>query len=72
MAGYLIPVTGEFCRVPGEVVRQQYLGRVQQHSVRLLDGTLVETSEPAVGPGFRAGDEVQVLFPADQTLVMAS
>ncbi len=58
--------------VPGEVVRQQYLGRVQQHSVRLSDGTVIETSESATGAGFAAGDAVQVLFPERETLVMAS
>lgn len=58
--------------VPGEVVRRQYLGKVQHHSVRLPDGTEVETSEPATGPGFEAGDAVQVQFDTRETLVMAS
>ena len=58
--------------VAGEVVRQQYLGHRQQHRVRLASGTVIETSEPANAPGFEAGDQVSVLFPARETLVMAS
>ena len=58
--------------VAGEVVRQQYLGHRQQHRVRLSTGTVIETSEPASGKGFAAGDRVSVLFPAHETLVMAS
>ena len=58
--------------VPGVVVRQQYLGKVQQHTVQLADGTLIETSESASGAGFEAGAKVSVLFPAHETLVMAS
>ena len=58
--------------VAGEVVRQQYLGHRQQHRVRLASGTVIETSEPATAPGFEAGDKVSVLFPAHETLVMAS
>nr|WP_231851518.1 TOBE domain-containing protein [Microlunatus phosphovorus] len=58
--------------VAGEVVRQQYLGHRQQHRVRLSTGTVIETSEPASSKGFAAGDRVSVLFPAHETLVMAS
>lgn len=58
--------------IPGEVVRHQYLGRVQQHSVRLPNGTVIETSEPAIDGGFAVGDHVKVLFPESETLVMGS
>ncbi|GAB3191414.1 ABC transporter ATP-binding protein [Nesterenkonia suensis] len=58
--------------VRGEVIRRQFLGRVQKHSVKLATGGQVETFESAMGPGFATGDEVQVLFPAAETLVMAS
>ncbi|WP_344684083.1 ABC transporter ATP-binding protein [Actinocorallia glomerata] len=58
--------------VLGEVVRRQFLGRVQKHSVKLASGGHVETFEPSASPGFTSGDEVQVLFPAADTLVMAS
>ena len=58
--------------VPGEVVRRQYLGRVQQHSVRLDGGSEIEVSGPASAPGFEAGEPVEVLFPAAETLVLAS
>lgn len=58
--------------IPGEVVRRQYLGRVQQHTVRLAGGAVVETSEPANAVGHAQGSTVNVLFPAAETLVLAS
>ncbi|MDQ4213234.1 ABC transporter ATP-binding protein [Microbacterium capsulatum] len=58
--------------IAGEVIRQQYLGHRQQHRVRLADGSVIETSEPASAPGFAGGDRVTVLFPVQNTLVMAS
>lgn len=65
--------TGEgMTALPGEVVRQQYLGHRQQHRVRLSTGAEIETSESAATRGFSAGDRVVVLFPEHETLVMAS
>lgn len=58
--------------IPGEVVRRQYLGRVQQHTVQLAGGVIVETSEPANAVGFAQGSKVNVLFPVAETLVLAS
>lgn len=58
--------------IPGTVVRQQYLGHKVSHTVELADGTLIETSEPSSALGFDAGTAVSVLFPAQETLVMAS
>lgn len=58
--------------LPGEIVRQQYLGHRQQHRVRLASGAEIETSEPAASRGFSAGERVMVLFPEHETLVMAS
>lgn len=65
-------VEDDVTAVPGEVVRHQYLGHRQQHSVRLPDGSVIETAEPAVGDGYRQGQAVSVLFPRSETLVMAS
>lgn len=56
----------------GKVVRQQYLGDKVRRSVQLTDGTMIETSESSSALGIEAGTTVSVLFPADETLVMAS
>lgn len=58
--------------IPGEVIRHQYLGYKHQYSVRLTNGTVVSSAEPASRSGHRAGDAVSVVFPASETLVMAS
>lgn len=66
------PQAADATAIPGEVVRQQYLGSVRHHNVRLDDGTVIETSEPSSTAGFAAGTRVQVQFSARETLVVAS
>lgn len=58
--------------IPGEVIRHQYLGYKHQYSVRLTDGTVIASAEPASGSSHSAGDLVSVVFPTAETLVMAS
>lgn len=65
-------VGADVTAVPGEVVRQQYLGHHQQSKVKLSSGGVVEVSEPATGQTYEAGESVSVLFPQSETLVMSS
>lgn len=58
--------------IAGEVMRHQYLGFKRQYSVKLLSGEVVEASEPASGKEHEVGAAVSVVFPASETLVMAS
>jgi len=58
--------------ISGRVVRHQYLGSRVMHTVELSTGALVEVSEAATAATRSEGSPVRVVFPRDETLVLAS